>query len=116
MRNKFLRDTDAFIEERPASANIKLYQFIFDGDRFSLWQDYKYQRYYVDRTYEPNFGEFRTYVSNPVDMVDSDKSMIMFKKNNALAKRLIQILERGDLYFCDQSAKQRFYEKLLTSY
>lgn len=116
MRNKFLRDSDSFIEERPATANYKAYQFIFDGERFSLWQDYKYQRFYVDRNYEQNFGEFRTYVSNPIDMVDSDKSMIMFKKNCALAKRLLTLIERGDLFFCDQSAKQKFYEKLLTNY
>lgn len=116
MRNKFLRDSDSFIEDRPPTANYKAYQFIFDGERFSLWQDYKYQRFYIDRAYENNFGEFRTYVSNPVDMVDSDKSMIMFKKNNALAKKLCMLIERGDLYFSDQSAKQKFYEKLLTNY
>jgi hypothetical protein len=116
MKNKFLRDSDSFIEARPATANLKLYQFIFDGDRFSLWQDYKYQRYYVDRTYEKNFGEFRTFVSNPVDMDDNDKSMIIFKKNNAIAKKMALLIERGDLYFCDQSTKQKFYEKLLTNY
>ena len=116
MKNKFLRDSDSFIETRPPSAGNKLYQFIFDSEKFSLWQDQKYQRYYIDRTYEANFGEFRTYVSNPIDMIDTDKSMIMFKKNCALAKRLLQIVERGDLFFCDQSAKQKFYEKLLTNY
>lgn len=116
MKNKFLRDSDSFIGDRPQTANNKLYQFIFDGEKFALWQDVKYQTFYVDRNFENNFGEFRTFVSNPVDMVDTDKSMIMFKKNNALAKRLIQIIERGDLYFVDQSAKQKFYEKLLTNY
>lgn len=116
MKNKFLRDSDSFIESRPPTANIKLYQFIFDGDKFALWQDYKYQRYYIDRAYESNFGEFRTYVSNPVDMVDSDKSMIIFKKNNAISKKLSILIERGDLFFCDQSAKQKFYEKILTNY
>lgn len=115
MKNRFLRDSDSFITSRPNTATNKLYQFIFDGEKFTLWQDYKYQRYYIDRNYENNFGEFRTYVSNPVDMVDDDKSMIMFKRNNAIAKRLIMIIERGDLYFCDQSAKQKFYEKLLTN-
>lgn len=116
MRNKFLRDSDSFITSRPESAANKLYQFVFDGERFSLWQDIKYQRFYVDRTYEKNFGEFRTYVSNPIDMDDNDKSMIMFKKNCAIAKRLAMLIERGDLYFIDQSAKQKFYEKLLTNY
>lgn len=116
MKNKFLRDSDSFIASRPATASIKMYQFIFDGERFSLWQDKKYQRFYVDRSFESNFGTFRTFISDPVDMNDSDKSMIMFKKNNALAKRLIMIIERGDLFFCDQAAKQKFYEKLLTNY
>lgn len=116
MKNKFLRDSDSFIGNRPATANAKLYQFIFDGERFTLWQDYKYQQFYIDRTFEKNFGEFRTFVSNPIDMDDSDKSMIMFKKNNAISKKLALLIERGDLYFCDQSAKQKFYEKLLTNY
>lgn len=115
MRNKFLRDSDAFITKRPASAGNKLYQFIFDGERFSLWQDIRNQSYYVDRSYEDNFGLYRTWVSNPVDMVDSDKSMVLWKKNNALSKRLLQVIERGDLFFVDQSAKQKFYEKLLTN-
>lgn len=116
MKNKFLRDTDSFIDKRPQTANNKQYQFIFDGEKFSLWHDIKYGRFYIDRNYENNFGEFRTYVSNPIDMVDSDKSMILFKKNNALSKRLIQLIERGDIFFVDQSAKQKFYEKLLTNY
>ena len=116
MKNKFLRDSDSFIEPRPVTASNKLYQFILDGERFSLWQDYKYQRFYIDRNFEANFGEFRTYVSNPIDMDDSDKSMIMLKKNSNIAKRLTQLIERGDLYFLDQSAKQKFYEKLLTNY
>lgn len=116
MKNKFLRDSDSFIENRPVTANLKLYQFIFDGERFSLWQDYKYQRYYVDRAFEKNFGEFRTFVSNPIDMDDNDKSMIIFKKNNTISKKMALLVERGDLYFCDQSAKQKFYEKLLTNY
>lgn len=116
MRNKFLRDTDSFIDSRPPTANTKLFQFIFDGQRFSLWQDYKYQRFYIDRSYEANFGEYRTYVSNPADMVDSDRSMVMFKKNNALSKKLATLIERGDLFFVDQSAKQLFYEKILTNY
>lgn len=116
MRNKFLRDSDSFIESRPVTANAKLFQFIFDGERYALWQDYKYQRFYIDRSFEANFGEFRTYVSNPIDMDDNDKSMIIFKKNNALAKRLAILIERGDLFFCDQSAKQKFYEKILSNY
>ena len=116
MKNKFLRDSDSFIEPRPATASNKLYQFVLDGEKFSLWQDYKYQRFYIDRNFEANFGEFRTYVSNPIDMDDSDKSMIMLKKNSNIAKRLAQLIERGDLYFMDQSAKQKFYEKLLTNY
>lgn len=116
MRNKFLRDSDSFIEPRPTSADNKMYQFIFDGDKFSLWQDYRMQRFYIDRTYEKNFGEFRTFVSDPVDMDDKDKSMILFKKNCAIAKRLAEFIERGDLYFCDQSAKQKFFEKILVNY
>ena len=113
MRNKFLRDTDSFIVKRPNTANEKMYQFIFDGEKFSLWRDYKYQRFYIDRNYEKNFGEFRTYVSNLADMIDSDKSMIMFKKNQRIAKRLTELIEHGDLFFCDQGAKQKFYEILL---
>lgn len=116
MKNKFLRDTDSFIAPRPASANNKLYQFIFDGQRYSLWRDNKYQCYYVDTNYEPNFGEFRTFVSSSIDMDDKDKSMIMFKKNSAISKRLIELIERGDIFFINQSAKQKFYEKLLTNY
>lgn len=115
MKNKFLRDTDAFLSKRPATANRKWYQFIFDGQRFSMWQDIKNSCFYIDRTYEDNFGEYRTYVSNPADMIDTDTSMVMFKKTTTIAKKLVELIEHGDIFFCDQSAKQAFYEKLLTT-
>lgn len=113
--NKFLRDSDSFIEKRPASANYKLYQFILDGSKFSIWQDMKYQRYYVDNSYESNFGYYRTYVLNPNEMDDNDKSHILLKKNNATMKRVKLWLERGDLYFNNQTTKQKFFEILLTN-
>lgn len=115
MKNKFLRDSDAFLAQRPATANRKWYQFIFDGERFSLWQDVKHSCFYIDRTYEDNFGEYRTYVSNPADMVETDVSMVMFKKTTTIAKKLVELIEHGDIFFCDQGAKQKFYEKLLTN-
>lgn len=115
MRNKFLRDSDSFIATRPPTANQKFYQFIFDGAKFSLWRDTRMQQWYIDRTFENNFGEFRTFVSDPKDMNDNDKSHIIFKRTSVIAKRLIQMIEYGDLFFCDQGAKQKFYEKLLTN-
>lgn len=113
--NKFLRDTDSFIKKRPASANYKLYQFILDGQRYSLWQDIREQSFYIDNNYEPNFGYYRTYVLNPNEMDDKDKSMILLKKNNATMKRVKAWLERGDLYFNNQTTKQKFFEILLTN-
>lgn len=115
MMNKFLRDSDSFIlEKRPAGANVKIQQFIIDGERFALWQDTRRGEWYIDNAYEPNFGTFRTWVANPVDMLDSDKSHILLKKNSVIIKRLREIIERGDLYFNNQATKQKFYETLLT--
>lgn len=116
MMNKFLRDSDSFIvEERPAGANLKIQQFILDGERFALWQDTRRGEWYIDGAYEPNFGTYRTYVLNPVDMEENDKSHILLKKNCALVKKLREIAERGDLYFNNQNTKQKFYELLLTN-
>ncbi|MBO5712589.1 MAG: phage DNA encapsidation protein [Clostridia bacterium] len=113
--NKFLRDSDSFIKKRPATANYKLYQFVIEGVKYSLWQDVKYQCYYIDNNYEKNFGTYRTYVADPNEMDDTDKSMILLKKNNATMKRLKVWLERGDLYFNNQTTKQKFYEIMLTN-
>lgn len=113
--NKFLRDSDSFIKARPQSANNKLYQFILDGQRYSLWQDIRNQEYYVDNNYENNFGYYRTFVLNPNEMVDNDNSMILWKKNSVMTKRLKLWIERGDLYFNNQTTKQKFYEILLTN-
>lgn len=113
--NKFLRDTDSYIKKRPATANYKLYQFVLDGQKYSLWQDVKYQCFYIDNAYEPNFGIYRTYVLNPNEMDDNDRSMILLKKNNATMKRIQVWLERGDLYFNNQTTKQKFFEILLTN-
>lgn len=113
--NKFLRDSDSFIQERPKTANYKLYQFILDGQKYSLWQDIKQQCFYIDNNYESNFGYYRTYVLNPNEMVENDNSMILLKKNNATMKRIKVWLERGDLYFNNQTTKQKFFEILLTN-
>ena len=115
MLNKFLRDSDSFIiEQRPAGATLKIYQFIIDGQRFSLWQDTRRGEWYINNEYEPNFGTFRTWVYNPSDMDDSDKSHILLKKNSAISKRLREVIERGDLYYNNQNTKQKFFEILLT--
>ena len=113
--NKFLRDSDSYIKKRPQTANYKLYQFILDGIKYSVYQDVKYQCYYIDNTYEANFGLYRTYVLNPNEMDDKDRSMILLKKNNATMKRIKLWLERGDLYFNNQTTKQKFFEILLTN-
>lgn len=112
--NRFLRDSDSFIAKRPNTANNKLYQFILDGNKYSLWQDIRQQNFYIDNSYEPNFGYYRTYVLNPNEMDDKDKSMILLKKNNATMKRLRAWVERGDVYFNNQTTKQKFFEILLT--
>lgn len=112
--NRFLRDSDSFIKDRPNSANNKVYQFILDGQKYSLWQDIREQCFYIDNNFESNFGYYRTHVLNPNEMVDNDKSMILLKKNSAVMKRLKVWLERGDLYFNNQTTKQKFYEILLT--
>jgi len=112
--NRFLRDSDSFIAKRPATANEKLYQFILDGNKYSLWRDTRMQVFYIDNSYEANFGYYRTYVLDPNEMVDNDKSMILLKKNNAVMKRLRAWLERGDVFFNNQTTKQKFFEILLT--
>lgn len=115
MMNKFLRDSDSFIvETRPTGANLKIQQFILDGERFALWQDTRRGEWYIDGAYEANFGTYRTYVLNPVDMEENDKSHILLKKNCVLVKKLREIAERGDLYFNNQNTKQKFYELLLS--
>jgi len=115
MLNKFLRDTDSFlIPERPAGANLKIYQFIIDGERFSLWQDTRRGEWYINNEYEANFGTYRTWITNPADMEDNDKSHILLKKNSAIVKRLREVVERGDLYYNNQNTKQKFFEILLT--
>lgn len=115
MLNKFLRDTDSFlIPDRPTGANLKIYQFIIDGERFSLWQDTRRGEWYINNEYEANFGTYRTWITNPADMEDKDKSHILLKKNSAIVKRLREVVERGDLYYNNQNTKQKFFEILLT--
>ena len=80
-----------------------------------MWQDTRNQCFYIDNSYEQNFGIYRTFVLNPNEMVDNDKSMILLKKNNATMKRIKVWLERGDLYFNNQTTKQKFFEILLTN-
>lgn len=115
MYNKFLRDSDSFIAKRPQSASYKCYQFIIDGEKFSLWDDHKHACFYVDNAYERNFGVFRTFVLNPEEMDEKDKSHMLLKKNNEVLKKLRTLIEQGDLYFNNQNTKQKFFEILLTA-
>lgn len=112
MRNKFLRDTDAFIMPRPASADFKCYQFIIDGQKYSMWKDKKAQNYYIDKNFEKNFGHYRTMVLNPNDMEDNDESMILFKKTHVLYSKMQKMIEIGNLFFDSQDTKQVFYTLL----
>ena len=112
--NKFLRDTDSFIKPRPSSANFKMYQFVLDGQKYSLWRDTRLQEYYIDNSYEKNFGTFRTFVLNPNEMEDSDSSMVLLKKNHRVIKKVKELMETGDLYFNNQTTKTKFFEILLT--
>lgn len=116
MLNKFLRDSDSFIQEkRPQGYNIKVMQFIIDGERFAIWQNTARGEWYVDNAYEDNFGVYRTQIVNPVDMNDKDRSHILLKKNSKIVKQLREFAERGDLFFNNQNSKQKFYEILLTN-
>lgn len=115
MLNKFLRDSDSFIAARPATADFKMYQFIINGFKYSMWRDMKHQNYYVDTSYEENFGQYRTWVLDPNDMNDKDPSHVLLKKSSVVMKQLRKIFEYGDLYFDTQNTKQRFYEFLLTN-
>lgn len=112
MENKFLRDSDSFICPRPITADFKVYQFVIDGLRFSMWRDRKTMSFYVDNKYEPNFGVYRTFVLDPVDMDDKDKSMMLLKTSDARIKKIKELLTRGEIYFCNQEAKQKFFEIL----
>lgn len=114
LQNKFLRDSDSFIKDRPATADFKLWQFILNGQRFSLWKDRREGKFYIDNNYESNFGYYRTMVLDPNEMEDSDKSHTLLKKNSVVFKRLKQSLEMGDLFFNSQTTKQAFQELLLT--
>ena len=113
LQNKFLRDNDSFIKERPVSADFKMWQFILDGQKFSLWKDRRTNNFYIDNAYESNFGYYRTMVSDPNDMEDTDKSHTLLKKNSVVFKHMKQLLEMGDLYFNNQNTKQAFQELLL---
>ena len=115
MLNKFLRDSDSYLAKRPATADFKMYQFIIDGGHYSLWRDIRFQNYYVDKSFEPNFGQFRTYVVDPNEMNAQDESQILWKKNSTINKTLRKLIEYGDIYFCDQTTKQKFFEILLTN-
>lgn len=112
--NNFLRDSDSYIAKRPPTANNKLYQFILDGQKYSLWRDTRNQVFYIDETYEANFGYYRTYVLNPNEMDEKDKSHILLKKNNAIMKRVKEWITVGDVYFNNQTSKQKFFDILLT--
>lgn len=112
MRNKFLRDSDSFITERPKTADFKLYQFVIDKEKFSLWRDKRTMRHYIDNNYEQNFGYNRTFVVDPNDMQDSDTSHVMFRATDLRVKRIKEYLDNGDLFFNSQATKQKFFEIL----
>lgn len=112
MRNKFLRDSEAYIAERPKTADFKIYQFIIDKEKFSMWKDRRTLKYYIDNNYESNFGIFRTFVSDPNDMDNNDQSHMLMKRTDQRIKKIMEFMETGDLFFNNQATKQKFFEIL----
>lgn len=112
MRNKFLRDSDSFICERPTTADFKVYQFIIDKEKFSMWRDKRTLKYYVDNSYEQNFGMYRTFVLDPNDMDEKDMSHMLLKRTDQRIKKIKELMEQGDLFYNSQSSKQKFFEIL----
>jgi len=108
LENKFLRDSDTFIEKKTPEADF-MAGLKYEGVMYGFWVDYNAGYIYVNKQYDPSSHKLFS-----LSRDDHAPNMLMIKslQDNNTLKRIIYAFQNGLLRFNDQAVKKQSYEFL----
>ena len=114
LKNQILDKNSDFIEKKTGSAKFS-FTFIFKGNYYGVWNDYKNGKVYVSEDYVKD-----TYHIFALTLDDFKPNVLMIKslKKYAFFKNFIDNFSAGIVYFENQKIKHNTYEaiKIYKSY
>lgn len=106
IENKFLKDSDTFIEDKTSRAEFML-GMKYDGVMYGFWVDYSVGLIFVNRQYDPS-----SYSLYALTKDDHEANLLLIKSLNdsPRVKRIVYAFRNGLLRFADMTVKTKFYE------
>ena len=106
IENKWLLDTETFIEPKSAKAEFML-GMKYNGIMYGFWVDYNKGLMYVNRQYDPS--SYSLYCLNKDDH-ETNLLLIKSLSDNKRVQRIVFAFRNGLLRFEDMQVKNQFYE------
>lgn len=106
IENKWLLDTDTFIEDKTPKAEFML-AMKYNGEFYGFWVDYKAGLIFVNKQYDPS-----SYSLYCITKEDHEANLLLIKSlcESKRVERIVYAFRNGLLRFSDQQVKQQFYE------
>ena len=106
IENKWLLDTDTFIEEKSAKAEFML-GMKYNGVMYGFWADYHEGRIYVNKQFDPS-----SYSLYCLTKDDHETNLLLIKSlsDSKRVQRIVFAFRNGLLRFSDMQVKNQFYE------
>lgn len=104
--NKWLLDTETFIEEKSPKAEFML-AMKYNGIYYGFWVDYHKGLIYVNRQYDPS-----SYSLFCLNKDDHEANLLLIKSlsDSKRVQRIVFAFRNGLLRFSDMQVKNQFYE------
>lgn len=104
--NKWLMDTNTFIEEKTPTAEFML-GMKYAGTMYGFWVDYKAGKIFVNKQYDPS-----SYCLYSLTREDHEANLLLIKSLNDSfrVKRIVYAFQNGLLRFSDMQVKGQVYE------
>ena len=104
--NKWLLDTDTFIEQKTKDAEFML-GMKYNGIMYGFWVDYRVGLIYVNKQYDPS-----SYSLFCLQKDDHEANLLLIKglNDSKRIQRIVFAFRNGLLRFSDMQVKNQFYE------
>jgi len=106
IENKWLLDTDTFIEEKTSKSEFML-GMKYNGIMYGFWVDYTVGLIFVNRQYDPS--SYSLYCLNKDDH-ETNLLLIKSLSDSKRVQRIVYAFRNGLLRFSDMQVKNQFYE------
>ena len=106
IENKWLLDTNTFIEEKTAKSEFMM-GMKYNSIIYGFWVDYSVGLIYVNRQYDPS-----SYSLYCLQKDDHDANLLLIKSlsDSKRVQRIVYAFRNGLLRFSDMQVKNQFYE------